>query len=121
LAGEGWSDFGDVGEVVTVWRSSFSDDFLTKPEEARFATSFLIPGEDQRPTGRLHVSIEPKYRLPDMSKILRLGLTARGAPMGDGLDGVTAFLDVGHAWIVKGFASITTARMHEMWRRTRDR
>lgn len=121
LAGEGWDDFGDLGNVVTVWQPSFSDDFLANPEEARFATSFLIPGESEQPVGRLHVSMEPKYRLPDMRKMLRLSLTARGAPVGEGIDGVTAFLDVGHVWIVKGFASITTERMHKIWRRTRDR
>jgi len=62
FADEGWDEFGDLENVVTVWRSNYSDDFLTKPEEARFATSFLIPGEDGHPAGRLHVSLEPKYK-----------------------------------------------------------
>ena len=87
-SGEGWNDFGDVAAVVTVWQSRFNDDFLPSPEETRFKTSFVIQGEREEPAGRLHVAVEPRYRLPRLDRLLRLSLTARGAPLGAGLDGV---------------------------------
>ncbi len=92
-----------------------------RSEEARFALTFVIPGDGTAPVGRLHVTAEPRYRLPDMMPILRLSLTARGAPRGGGIDGVRAFFEVGHEWIVRGFTSLTTPAMHRIWERTSDR
>jgi len=119
--GEGWNSFGELGKVVTVWQSDFSDDFLPTPENIQFTTSFIIPGEGEKPVGRLHVAIEPRYQLPDITPLLRLSLTARGAPIGKGLDGVQKFMDLGREWVVKGFTSITTDPMHKIWERTSDR
>jgi hypothetical protein len=48
-----------------------------------------------------------------------LTLTARGAPIGAGVAGALEFLDLGRRWIVRGFADLTTERMHIAWRRTR--
>ncbi len=37
--------------------------------------------------------------------------------MGDGVEGVTAFLDYGRSQIVSGFAAMTTDAMHKVWER----
>ena len=42
-------------------------------------------------------------------------LFARGAPIGDGLEGALAFLDLGHDWLVRAFKSLTTLEMHKEW------
>lgn len=119
--GQGWERFGDVGKVVSAWSGSFTGDFLPAPEEVRFATSFAMPPGSGEPTGRLHVSVEPRYRLPEMAPLLRLSLTARGSPRGGGMDGVRGFMDLGREWVVKGFAAITTAEVHKVWERQSDR
>ena len=46
-----------------------------------------------------------------------LTLTARGAPIGDNLEGAFAFLDLGHRSIVLGFDELTTDLMHSVWGR----
>jgi hypothetical protein len=71
----------------------------------------------EEPVGRLHIAAEPAFRRSDSSPIVVLTLTARGRPLGVGLDGVLAFLDLGHEWIVRAFDSVTTSKMHRIWGR----
>ena len=120
-AGDGWDSFGELEKAINVWRGEFSDGFLPEPEEARCAMSFVIHDGAEKAIGRLHVSVEPRVRMDDGQRILRLSLTARGAPIGASIDGVKAFLEIGHEWVVKGFASVTTPAMHKVWERTNDR
>ena len=112
-----WEKHGQLDEVMTVVSSDYSDAFLPKPEDIRFAARYVIPGEDGNPIGRLHTSVEPAYRSADSKPIFVLQLTARGRPVGEGIEGIFRFLDIGHEWIVRGFTSITTPRMHKIWER----
>jgi hypothetical protein len=74
------------------------------------------PGRNE-PFGRLHVAAEPAIRRSTGEEVYRITLTARGAPTGTGGDDVFGFLDLGREWIVRGFASITTEKMHQAWGR----
>lgn len=116
-ADQGWREYGELGEVITVFQRSFSDSFLNIPEDARLRLRFLMPGQAEKPIGRLHITIEPGYRSDDKQPLLIMKLTARGTPCGDGIDGVLGFLDIGREWVVRGFASITTPKMHKLWGR----
>ena len=53
--------------------------------------------------------------MPDSTPVLRMILTARGKPLGDGIDEVLSFIDIGRVWIVLGFEAITMEEMHEIW------
>jgi len=117
LCGSRFETHSQVERVVTVWRGEYSDTFLQKPEDVRFAARHVIPGEDGQPIGRLHISLQPAYRKTDKVPILVLTLTARGKPEGEGLEGVLAALDRGREWVVRGFASVTTPEMNEKWGR----
>lgn len=117
VSGEGWEKHGQIGQVVTVWSSHYSDTFLSDPEDVRYAVRYVIPDEAGNPLGRLHLSIEPAYRVKDDKPIFVLELTARGRPTGEGLEGVLRFLDIGREWIVRGFTSITSPTMHKIWER----
>jgi uncharacterized protein (TIGR04255 family) len=119
-AGKGWERHGQVHKALTTWSSELSEGFLPEPEDIRFAVRYVIPDVDGSPVGRLHVSLQPAYRLTNNEPVLVLELTARGRPLGDGIDGALRFLDLGHEWIVRGFTSLTTAAMHGIWQR-RDR
>jgi hypothetical protein len=74
------------------------------------------PG-DTVPVGRLHSVTTPRYRVDTMEPVYVLEMVARGQPLGPGLDGAVALLDLGHEYIVRGFADLTTRRMHEVWGR----
>ena len=75
-------------------------------------------GDNGEPLGRLHVTAEPRIKIGDGSPLIRLTMTARGAPAKKDIGDVMAFFDIGREFIVRGFASITTAQMHRIWGRT---
>ena len=116
--GEGWQDHGELDKVLTVVSANYSDDHLSKPEEASVKLQFVLRDDKDEPVGRLHIAANPVMRVTDDQAALRLSLTARGKPQGDGIEGVMGFLDRGHEAIVRGFASITTTEMHKIWKRT---
>jgi uncharacterized protein (TIGR04255 family) len=116
-AGKGWQEHGDLGNVLTVFRRSFSDDFLESVEDAAVRLRFVMRNEAGEPIGRLHAVLDPGYRTGSDRPLFTLNLTARGAPLGEEIDGVLKFLDLGREWVVRGFASLTTPAMHKEWGR----
>ncbi len=90
---------------------------LPVPEDARFSLRFVIvdPNSDE-PLGRLHIEGQPVIA-EDTKRVIRLNMTARGGPKTPTFQGVADFLDTGRDAIVRGFAAITTAEMHELWER----
>jgi len=108
-----WESFGDTDRVFKVWAAT-NDARLPSPEDVRFSVRYVL-SEGDSPRGRLHVSVQPAYMRTDESAVMALNLTARGAPEGDGLDGVLRFLDRGHRAIVLAFDALTTDAMHRVW------
>jgi uncharacterized protein (TIGR04255 family) len=106
----------DLSEVLTACTSKTSDAFLPAPEQVELATRYVIAG-DHGSVGRLHIAANPTYKVDDLQPLLALTLTARGRPASDGIDDVVKFLDLGREHVVRGFASITTAAMHQRWGR----
>lgn len=117
ISGEGWEHPGELDKLVTVWQNQYSDPFLKEPEDVRIAMRYLIHDESAEPVGRLHVTVEPRYSIIHKRPVIMITMTARGRPLGTGLEGVISFFDLGRKWIVSGFTSVTTQRMHEIWRR----
>ncbi len=104
--------------ILTVLAEDYGDAFLSRAESAALALAYLMQAPDGH-RGRLHVSADTKLlSTATGAPTMRLTLTARGAPYEE-QNGVKRFFDLGREWIVRGFCSITTARMHELWRRTR--
>ena len=91
--------------------------FLPQPSHERFLAVYPLSTSSGDRCGRLHVTAQPGYRRPDNSPILALNLTARGFPLGGGEDGIMDFMRLGREWVVRGFAYVTTERMHEVWGR----
>lgn len=116
-SGGTWKTHSELDRVITVMRRSFSDDFMSEPEDANLRLRFQIPGNDRQPAGRLHVTLDSAFRNSDQTPLIILTLTARGAPLGEGVDGTLAFMDLGREWVVRGFTSITTSEMHKEWGR----
>ena len=119
-AGQGWEHHGQLANVFTVFGTNYSDDFLSEPEEARLAANYRIRGVDGGPLGRLRITVEPAYHRSDRVPMFVMKNIARGRLEGSDMEEVLRGLDIGHEWIVRGFASITTPEMHRVWRRTDD-
>jgi uncharacterized protein (TIGR04255 family) len=117
MAGNGWDTHGQLGNVLTVFRTAYSDDKLSEPEDVRLALRYVIRNDSGEPVGRLNISALPVFRRNDNQPMLELTLTARAKPLGEGIDDITRCLDVGRATIVRAFASVTTPAMHQIWER----
>ncbi len=120
ILGEDWSSYGKIGNVLTIINPVYSDNFLSEPEDARLALKYVMPdlsNPEGPPLGRLHISCEPAFLPKEDQPIFQLKLTARGKPIGEGLDGAIKFMDIGREWVVRGFTSITTELTHKIWRK----
>lgn len=115
-SGQGWDDFADLGAVLAPWSGKTSDEFL--PQVAAVRTSMTYPLPDE--AGWLHVETNPARRLADGRPALMLQMRAVGAPFEKSLEGgrpALKSLDLGHEWIIRGFTSVTTPAMHQIWER----
>jgi uncharacterized protein (TIGR04255 family) len=86
-------------------------------EQTYLSSTYVIPDDDGKPVGRLHVDAQPAFRRDDNMPIYVLNFTARGRPEGDGLDGALRFLKRGRFWAVSAFAELTTEDMQRKWGR----
>jgi uncharacterized protein (TIGR04255 family) len=116
-SGLGWSKHGELSRVVTTWENRYSDGFLATPEDIGFRARYRMDDDTGRPLGRLHVLLQPAFNAVGGQPIFVLNLTARGKPEPADSAGLFRMFDHEHQWIVRGFTSITTKHMHELWRR----
>ena len=111
-----WRRLGQIEGVLRTWTAR-GRSFLPEPEGGRIEQRFMIRRDSGGPLGRLHTSLTSAWKAEGQHPILVLTLTARGSPIGQGIDGAFAFLDLGREWIVKGFTELTTTDMHRVWGR----
>ena len=115
-ASEARGGFAELEKLLAPWSTEQTEPFLPAPEDAQLNLRYVMSEGDQR-LGRLNVSLQPALA-GDGTAMAVLTLTARGRPLGAGLAGARAFLDLGHEWIVRGFTALTAQPMHDYWRRT---
>lgn len=107
-----------IGRVIKLWPGLDGGTFLPPVEDVRFAARYLITDGTKQMIGRLSAELQPAYLTSSRAELLNLNLIARGKPRSPDMDGALAFLRLGHEWIVRGFAEITTPEMHAKWNRT---
>jgi uncharacterized protein (TIGR04255 family) len=116
FAGSGWATRSDLPQILTLWSGNSSEPYLPDLEDAQLAWQYRFD-ESGIPLGRLHVQLQSAVRQVDNLPLFILELTGRGAPIGSGIEGVLAFTDRAHEWIVRGFTAMTTEQMHAIWER----
>jgi uncharacterized protein (TIGR04255 family) len=112
-----WERHGQLEKVLSNWTAAPGRRFLPEAEDGSVRLRFLMRGESGKPVGRLHVIFQPAWKKTDNTPIMVMNLTARGAPLGEGIEGAFRFFELGRRWIVKGFAELTTSDMHKAWER----
>jgi uncharacterized protein (TIGR04255 family) len=115
-AGERHPDLALIIDLVSRVRGRT---FLPQAEDAQFQVRWRIP-PDQLPdgagVGRLYVAVSPGFRADTQLPVYGMNLTARIVPPPDTqLLAAVTLLDVGHDWIVRGFADLTTEDMQQQW------
>lgn len=112
-----WEDHGDFTGLMRSWISDKDAGWHPEVEEVQLAISHIIKREGQ-PVGRLRVKFVPGFTRTEGSPVYLLTLTARGAPLDGSLKGAMGFLDLGHDWIVRTFAGLTSDGLHENWEKS---
>jgi uncharacterized protein (TIGR04255 family) len=112
------AELGNRAEkVISILSGNYTDSYLREPEEVRLSLTFPML-RDKTPYGRLHVEAFGSTQAD--APALNLALVARGKPFGTDINAATEFFRAGRAFIVNGFASITSKEMHKIWGRTDD-
>jgi len=114
LRGDDWNDREDLRALFSPWWAKGTDGFLPLPETLRIAGSFTMPEQG----GRLHFTAQRVLRAIDNRDALQLQLIARGRPKSSKLEDILSWMDLGHEWVVRGFADLTSPHAHKLWGRT---
>ena len=111
---DGSNPHDNLGRITPLWTWKNETNYLS--ENTTIATRCIIREGDNQ-IGRVHVTFTPVVRNVDLVPAIQLEITARAKP--DTQDQAAAFslLDRARDCIVRMFAAVTTAEMHEMWER----
>ena len=117
-----WENHGQADRVFRGWSKSFCDAVEGHAAESvGIRTRHVLEDSSGEFVGRLLVDIDSAFRTEDQNDpkpVFTMQLVARGRPMGDGIDGVMNFFDMGRKSIVRSFTNLTTTAMHKVWGRT---
>lgn len=105
----------DLERVLAPWSGSVSEPFLPSIEDAQLFWQYKFE-ENGKPIGRLHIQLQTALSSANR-RLLTIAMTGRGAPIGTGSAGALRLTDKAHEWIVRGFTSLTTDQMHNLWER----
>ena len=112
-AGGLWEDPGDLGRVARIF-SQRPGRYLPDLEAMRIITQYVIPDGGGQRVGRLYGRLETAGS-GDGTHFLILTMFARGTPIAEGVEGVFAFQDTGHRWIVNGVRDFLTPEAVEWY------
>lgn len=103
-------------EIFRIISSSMVDGWDYPLHDLAFNARFKLDKPGGGFAGWLTANMSSGFVQTNVPK-LNLQMIARGAPLGEGLEGVLAFHDIGHDAIVRNFAAITSEKMHVLWER----
>ncbi len=117
VSGSGWETHADAPAVFSFLRKPRTRDPLAEAEDEQCRLRFVLRSVEGEPIGRLTVTVTPAFRATDERALFVFQLTAHGRSLGNGMEGVRRFFEIGRAAIVNGFAALTTTNMHRVWGR----
>jgi uncharacterized protein (TIGR04255 family) len=117
LTGSDWADYEEMmGLIRAPVRHRKKGSYLPPLEDLTLVARFVLQDTDGERRGRLIVNAQPTLGLAG-EQVLRLELTARGAPKSPDVSEIQEFYELGREAIVRGFTALTTSKMHEVWKR----
>lgn len=112
------SERPQLPEVLAVACPLEEAEFLAAPVDAQWSARWPITDGSDEPRGDLTAAVQPAVRQRDQQPSYLMTMTAGLPGVVTGFAAMLAQLDLGHEWIVRGFADLTTKTMHDIWRRT---
>lgn len=107
-------NFADLATVLRLPPLSLDCDQL-QLENQLIGSKHLMLGDDGNPIGRVHALGQPSLRLPNNEEVYRLDISARGAPLGAGIEGVRAFFDRAVSAVNSVFLASVTNAGRQFW------
>jgi len=104
-----------VSDVLRPWSGELSSELGAEADGFTLRLTFGI----EELAGRLFVDASEVTRSDDGRRVMLFNLVVR-APVDGSFEDALKSVDVARAWIVKGFTSMTTQRMHDQWKRLPD-
>lgn len=106
--------FADIATVVKIpeWRLPSGH---LKLEHQAFAAKHLLLDDGGIPIGRIHSIGQPTLRLSDEQSTFRIDITARGAPLGEGLPGARSFFNEAVNGVNGIFLAMATQAGRQFW------
>lgn len=113
IRGEGWSDVDDIGGLLPDFPRRRDARFLPVPVAFSSQTRYRLPDDN----GTLLATVKQGKRLADEAELFILELAAKGVgPRSTDQQGLKAWFDLAHEWIVLGFEDLTSeAAQKEIW------
>lgn len=108
-----WTTHQDSADVLTLLQNSRGH--LPPQDGVGLTCQYVATDSDNQPFARLHVQFNSAFLVDDKEPIFAMTLTFRGRPPSNDIDGVRAFFDSGHNWIVGSFDELTTDAVHRAW------
>lgn len=108
------TDLQPLGTVIPLVDTPDGEGFLPSPEDMQIGVRYLVAPKEE-PIGRLVVSASPALRNDGSGPIWNVTLTARLKTVVPYLEETLSILDIGHEWVVRGFAELTSSSMHRAW------
>ncbi len=119
----GLEQLGDPTTILSVCSNQQSEDLFPHPEGVNMSLRYQIKDPEKKLSiGSLYVeAVSPvlyqRAGQSESQEIFMLKLFARGRPLDPGLEGALNFLDIAHDWVIRGFTSITSPQVHQLWER----
>lgn len=110
--------FPPLRRLVRVAAPAGPVSFLPEPDHQQWSARWLAPAGGAEKPAQLEVKVEPALSRSDQHPVYLLTMISRTAIAAGG-EGVLSQLDWAHELIVRGFADLTTAEMHDRWGRTK--
>lgn len=106
--------FADMATVVRLAPLEY-DYANIRLENQLVGSKHIILDDAGHPIGRVHTLGQPSLRVPNNEEAYRLDITARGAPIGSGLEGARRFFDAAASAVNAVFLASTTNAGRRFW------
>jgi uncharacterized protein (TIGR04255 family) len=111
--GDSWEVAADWSNIFTVCGTAKGEVHLPAPVQRRFSFNYDVGGA----VGTLFANASRIIRARDGTEAIQFQITVRGRPPSIEKEPLEGWFDAAHAWVVKGFAELTTNVMHKYWER----
>ena len=109
--GESFADFATVLKLAPLELECDN----VRLEHQLVGSKHLITDDSGKAIGRVHTLGQPALRVPDNEEAFRLDISARGAPLGAGLEGAREFFDAAVSAVNAVFLASVTKTGRRFW------